>query len=72
MIFCTLKREFPMLVLGRKPGERIRIGDNIVVTVVRVRENGTVRIGIDAPKNIRVDRDELPPLPKEETKIAWG
>ena len=68
MIFCTLKMEFPMLVLSRKHGERILIGDNIVVTIVRVNSTGVVRVGIDAPKNIRVDRDELPPLTAEKTK----
>ncbi len=47
-----------MLVLSRKQNERIRVGDSVVVTVVRV--NGDkVRIGIEAPANMRVLRDEL-------------
>ena len=49
-----------MLVLTRKKEETIRIGDNIVVKVVRVKGN-TVRIGIDAPESIAVRRGELPP-----------
>jgi len=47
-----------MLVLSRKPMERIHIGDSVVVTVLKIRGN-TVRIGIDAPKEIYVLRSEL-------------
>ena len=51
-----------MLVLSRKEAERIRLGDSIVVTVVRV-SGDKVRLGIDAPPNIVVLREELEPLP---------
>ena len=47
-----------MLVLSRKIGERILIGDNIAVTVVRITGNG-VRIGIEAPLDMAVIRQEL-------------
>jgi len=47
-----------MLVLSRKPGEGIRIGDQVVVTVVRVGPNN-VRIGIKAPDSVNIVRDEL-------------
>ena len=47
-----------MLVLSRKPLERIQIGDSVVVTVVRIDGN-TVRLGIEAPKNVPVFRGEL-------------
>ncbi|MAI72442.1 MAG: carbon storage regulator [Rhodopirellula sp.] len=47
-----------MLVLTRKAEEQILIGDDIKITLVRVRGN-SVRIGIDAPKHIRVVRGEL-------------
>ena len=47
-----------MLVLSRKFRERIQIGDSIVVTVLEIR-GSQVRIGIDAPKQIRVLRSEL-------------
>jgi carbon storage regulator len=47
-----------MLVLSRKQNERIRVGDSVVVTVVRV-SGDKVRIGIQAPPHIRVLRDEL-------------
>lgn len=47
-----------MLVLTRKPGERILIGDDIVITVLDSRGDG-VRIGIDAPRGVRIHRDEV-------------
>jgi carbon storage regulator len=47
-----------MLVLSRKVGERILIGDNISVTVVRITGGG-VRIGVEAPANMTVIRQEL-------------
>lgn len=47
-----------MLVLSRRVGERLVIGDNIVITVIDVRSDG-VRIGIDAPREIRVTRAEI-------------
>ena len=47
-----------MLVLSRKQNERIRVGESVVVTVVRV-SGDKVRIGIEAPPNVRVLRDEL-------------
>lgn len=50
-----------MLVLTRKLMERLYIGDDICVTVVRL-EGGQVRLGIDAPRHIRVVRGELTPL----------
>jgi carbon storage regulator len=46
-----------MLVLTRKPGESIVIGDNIVITVIDA--GGTVRIGIDAPRDVAVYRHEV-------------
>jgi len=47
-----------MLVLSRKPGERILIGEEIAITVVRIGPN-TVRIGIEAPRTMNIVRDEL-------------
>jgi carbon storage regulator len=47
-----------MLVLSRKVGEKILIGDNISVTVVRVAQ-GIVRIGVEAPQNMPVVREEI-------------
>lgn len=59
----------PMLVLSRKPGERILIGDNVAVTIVRIGPN-TVRLGIDAPREMNIVREELcvtPPTVNAET-----
>jgi carbon storage regulator len=47
-----------MLVLSRKPGEKILIGDKISITVVRIAP-GIVRIGIDAPDGLPILREEL-------------
>lgn len=47
-----------MLVLSRRVGERLMIGDDIVITIIDVRSDG-VRIGIDAPRNVRVNRAEI-------------
>ena len=47
-----------MLVLSRRVGERLVIGDDIVITVIDVRSDG-VRIGIDAPRHVRVNRAEI-------------
>lgn len=47
-----------MLVLSRKTSERIHIGDNITITIVRIGQ-GAVRIGVDAPKDMDVVRAEL-------------
>lgn len=56
-----------MLVLSRKATERIRLGDNIVVTVVRI-SGDRVRLGIEAPTEVLVLRDELEPrkLPDQD------
>lgn len=47
-----------MLVLSRKVNQRIRIGQEIFVTVTAIR-NGSVRIGIDAPPHVEIVRTEL-------------
>ncbi|MDQ0851547.1 carbon storage regulator [Arthrobacter sp. B3I9] len=47
-----------MLVLTRKPGEQIMIGDGIVITVLEGRGDG-VRIGIEAPRGVRIQRKEV-------------
>ena len=52
-----------MLVLTRKVREQIRIGENITITILRV-QGQAVRVGIDAPRSVRVVRAELPMLPE--------
>lgn len=49
-----------MLVLSRREHERIRLGDSIVLTVVQIAGD-RVRLGIEAPPNVLVLRDELKP-----------
>ncbi|HEX3997618.1 MAG TPA: carbon storage regulator [Pirellulales bacterium] len=49
-----------MLVLSRKESQRIRVGDSIVVTVVRL-SGDKVRLGIEAPREMVVLREELDP-----------
>ena len=53
-----------MLVLTRKQKETIQIGDNITVTILRLKGQA-VRIGIEAPRDVRVVRGELPPQTSE-------
>jgi carbon storage regulator len=60
-----------MLVLGRKPNERILIGDSVAVTVVRIGPN-TVKLGIEAPKEMNIVREELTAAKTQETKHGEG
>jgi carbon storage regulator len=51
-------RSYFMLILTRRTGETLRIGEDVEVTVMAV--NGSqVRIGIKAPRNVAVDREEI-------------
>jgi hypothetical protein len=52
-----------MLVLSRKAGEEIVIDDQIRIQIVRVR-GSRVRIGIEAPAEVRIRRSDSPPDPK--------
>ena len=56
-----------MLVLARLQNEKIRIGDDIEVVVVSIRGN-CVRLGITAPKSMRVDRQEVYEQKQAETR----
>ena len=47
-----------MLVLTRKAGESIVIGNDVVITVLEVR-GGQIRLGVDAPRNLSVHRAEI-------------
>jgi carbon storage regulator len=47
-----------MLVLSRRPGESVVLGEDITITVLEVRGD-VVRVGIDAPRSLRVHRGEL-------------
>lgn len=58
-----------MLVLSRRERERIKLGDSITVTIIRV-SGERVRIGIEAPPEVPVVRDELPPQPGTRVSIV--
>ncbi len=58
-----------MLVLTRRPGESIVVGDNIVVTVIEIK-GGQVRIGIDAPRDVDVYREEIYEQVRQENLSA--
>ena len=53
-----------MLVLSRKKSQKIIINGNIVITVVETRPHG-VRLGIEAPAEVRIDREEIAAKRKE-------
>jgi len=56
-----------MLILTRRVGEALKIGDNVDVTILSVQGN-QVRIGIKAPKDVTVHREEIYSRIKEEQK----
>ena len=56
-----------MLVLTRKSHEQIQIGDNITITILRVK-GGAIRVGIDAPRSVTVLRKELEGKPAKQEK----
>lgn len=58
-----------MLVLSRRVGEQIVIGEDVVLTVVDVR-NDTVRLGIEAPRHVTVNRAEVRRAVEEANRDA--
>lgn len=64
-----------MLVLSRKETQQIQIGDNIVVTIVQIKGQG-VKIGIEAPDDVRIVRTEIadrpPSTEKSQTPVKAG
>jgi carbon storage regulator len=58
-----------MLVLTRKLGENIRIGDAVKITVLEVR-SGQVKLGIEAPPEVKVHREEIYARIQEENRRA--
>jgi carbon storage regulator len=53
-----IEGERPVLVLTRRPGESVMVGDDVVVTVLDVRGD-VVRLGINAPRSVQVHREEV-------------
>lgn len=60
-----------MLVLSRKPGERLMIGDDVVLVINKIAGN-RVTIAIEAPRDVRVVRGELAPLADTTGPTATG
>ncbi|MBK8162585.1 MAG: carbon storage regulator CsrA [Gammaproteobacteria bacterium] len=60
-----------MLILTRRVGETLVIGDDVTVTVLSVRGN-QVRIGVNAPKNVTVHREEIYQRIQQEKDIPQG
>jgi carbon storage regulator len=62
-----------MLVLSRKIGQRIQIGENIWISIEEVL-NGKVRVGIEAPKDVPILREELSALALDQGPVetVWG
>ncbi len=60
-----------MLILTRRVGEVLRIGDDVSITILGVKGN-QVRIGIDAPKDVAVHRDEIYQRIKREGEPETG
>lgn len=60
-----------MLIVTRRPGERIMLGPDITVEVMEISGN-SVRIGIAAPRSVPVYREELWTTVKEENEAAAG
>jgi len=58
-----------MLLLSRKKGERITIGDNTTIVVTRITNNRVV-IGVEAPADVRIAREEINPGPANSKKNA--
>jgi carbon storage regulator len=58
-----------MLIITRRPGEKVMIGDDVVVEVIEV-SGSSVRIGIAAPKSVRVYREEIYSAVKEENAAS--
>ena len=58
-----------MLILTRKSGEAIRIGDQITIKIIEIRGN-QVRVGIQAPKDLSIHREEIYALIQEQNRAA--
>lgn len=63
------KIEGTMLLLTRKLGENIRIGDDVKITIVEVKGNH-VKLGIDAPPSVKVHREEIYERIQQENRRA--
>ncbi len=58
-----------MLIFSRKQGEKIRVGDEIEIVVLGMKK-GQVRLGINAPRNLSIHREEIYQRILEENRLA--
>ncbi len=58
-----------MLVLSRKLGQRFEVGNDIRVTIVKI-DNNSIRIGIEAPDDVTIRREEVAVADREQLAIA--
>ncbi len=60
-----------MLVLSRKLGQRFQVGGEIKITIVKIDRN-SVRIGIEAPDDVTVHREEIAVVERERLAALFG
>ena len=65
----TVSKEGNVLIITRRPGEKIMLGDDVVVEVVEV-SGSSVRLGIQAPRSVPVYREEIWRSVKQENAAA--
>jgi carbon storage regulator len=58
-----------MLILSRKINEKIMIGDDITVSIIEIKGD-QIRLGVDAPRNVKIFRQEVLPSIKAENRAA--
>lgn len=58
-----------MLIVTRRPGEKVMVGDDIVIHIVEIVGN-SVRVGIEAPRSVPVYREEIWNAVREENRAA--
>ena len=71
MRLCCVRKEREMLILTRRVGETLMIGDEVTVTVLGVKGN-QVRIGVNAPRDVSVHREEIYDRIKQEGDSGDG
>ena len=71
LFFELERKEQTMLILTRRVGETVMIGDSVTVTILGVKGN-QVRVGVNAPKEIAVHREEIYERIKREEQAGGG
>jgi len=59
-----------MLVVTRRTNESILIGENVRIVITKVKSNGAVSVGIEAPREIEIVRSEIAHLPKRNATVS--